>query len=363
MLGLLGATSAGLAGCLGDAPGGTVTQPGDTPNTDPGGIGSYETVQFGADSSQPAWYDDSPGHAELYGSESVARAALDLDRLPQESREDADQLLSETDFARARVLFLGSAGPDTCYEEIAVRNLRTTEGLIRGRFAAHDPCGDCACGDAVTFPSALVRVSFEGDPPDEARLTAVDGWGEEATVEVIADGGVAPGDLPGYVRPEEAPDPVAPLSCPDEDFTRHGTGFRDDVEWGEATDEDGNPTMALRVDRTGYARGDTVTVTMTNVGDGEQMTGNRHKYNLQVYTDEGWQDVRGWMGDERGYTDEGIIHQPGEGFAWSLELTEDGVVADHTYEGSLTVCPGLPAGRYRFAFWEPAVAVAFDLLE
>jgi hypothetical protein len=368
VLRLLGATGAGLAGCLGDgppaSPGGTETPTGSTATTDPGGVASHETVQFGAETGQPAWYDeDSPGHAELYGSESVARTALALDGLPEDRRDVADQLLSETDFGSARVLFLGSVGPDTCHGEIAVGDLRTGDGRLLGRFEAHDPCGDCACGDAITYPSALVAVTFEGDPPDAARLTAVGGWDEAATVEVVADGGVAPDDLPGYVGPEREPNPVAALDCPDEGFTRHGTGFSGDVEWGEATDDDGNPTVALRVDQLGFTRGDTVTVTMTNVTDGEQVTGNRDKYNLQVYTEAGWQDVRGWTGDERGYTDEGRLHQPGEGFEWSLTLTEAGVVAGHPHAGNLTVCPGLPAGRYRFAFWEPAVAVGFDLLE
>jgi hypothetical protein len=29
---------------------------------------------------------------------------------------------------------------------------------------------------------------------------------------------------------------------------------------------------------------------------------------------------------------------------------------------SLVVCPDLEPGRYRFVFWEPDVAVAFDLV-
>jgi len=36
-------------------------------------------------------------------------------------------------------------------------------------------------------------------------------------------------------------------------------------------------------------------------------------------------------------------------------------VAGHVHEDSLSVCPDLPPGRYRFVFWEPTVAVAFDV--
>jgi hypothetical protein len=364
-IGTLAAT--GLAGCLtdrpADGPDDTVTTTPPTTSPAPGQVENVDVVQLGADTGQPSWYEDeAAGHAGLYGSETLARAALDLDSVPEDRRSEVDRLLSETEFDRSRLLFLGSVGPDTCYREISVRDLHTEGDRLVGAFAAHDPCGDCACGDAVTYPSALVRVTFDGEPVDGARLTATDGWGEETTLDVAADGGLAPDDLPGYVRPGDDPDPVVQLECPDGEFTRHGTGFRDDVEWGQATD-DGSPTMALRVDKVGVARGDTVTVTMTNVSDEEQYTGNRNKYSLQVYTEAGWQDVRGWSGDPRGYTDEAIEHRPGQGFEWSLTLTEEGVLAGHAHEESLTVCPGLPAGRYRFAFWEPAVAVAFDLLE
>ncbi|MGM0605971.1 MAG: hypothetical protein ACQETB_09940 [Halobacteriota archaeon] len=62
-----------------------------------------------------------------------------------------------------------------------------------------------------------------------------------------------------------------------------------------------------------------------------------------------------------GYTDEAIGHRPGDGFEWSFEMTAARNLAGHVREERLTVCPTLPAGRYRFVHWQPAIAVAFDL--
>lgn len=62
-----------------------------------------------------------------------------------------------------------------------------------------------------------------------------------------------------------------------------------------------------------------------------------------------------------------IAHNPGEGFEWRFELTADGITDVPTHDDSLTVCPGLRSGRYRFVYWgipdaeADAVAVAFDL--
>lgn len=105
-----------------------------------------------------------------------------------------------------------------------------------------------------------------------------------------------------------------------------------------------------------------MTVTLTSLGPGTGGTGNRNKYSLQVLTEAGWQDVRGSTdGEPLPYTDEAVRHEPGEGFRWTFDLTPEGVIAGHVHEDALAVCPGLPAGRYRFVFWEPLVAVSFDL--
>lgn len=361
-----------LAGCLSDGPGGTDTDrngatdipSGTGPPTADGGI-AYEVYPFSTRLGRPAWRgeDDRSGYVELYATAAAARGALDVDELASDSRDELESVLAETDFDRERLLYVTSVGPSTCYDRIEVTEMSVDGASLVGAASAVDTSDpEEACGDAITFPSSLVRVAFDGDPLDHARISVTDGWGEETEVESTA---IATDlrTLPGSVRPEEGPrsTPVG-LECEEPGFERHGEGFPDRPPWGLTTD--GWGAFAMRVDALTVERGDTVTLTMTNVGADEGHTGNEFKYNLQVRTAAGWQDVRGASdGGMLGYTDEALVHQPGEGFEWTLQMTEDGVLDGHVHEDRLTVCPGLPTGRYRFVFWEPSVAVAFDLVE
>ena len=157
-------------------------------------------------------------------------------------------------------------------------------------------------------------------------------------------------------------------SCEDPTFERHAAGFDEEgLVWGDVT-AGGESLFGLRVGQATYERGDRLRVRLTTLSETREYTGNRHKYNLQALTEAGWRDVRGTTDDRfLGYTDEAVAHRPGEGFEWTLELTADGVVDGHVHEDRLTVCPGLPAGRYRFVYWgvpdASGVAAGFDLTE
>jgi hypothetical protein len=112
-----------------------------------------------------------------------------------------------------------------------------------------------------------------------------------------------------------------------------------------------------------------VTITLTNISGEEQTTANAYKANLDVYTESGWQDPRGWEdGVPKPITDDLWTFEPGEKYEWNIEMAEEGIVeADyHDEDDGLVTCPGLPAGRYRFATSAPEqgdVAIAFDLIE
>lgn len=365
-----------LAGCLSGDPGGTATgterpsatdsatqSPTETPPSD--ADVTFEVLQLGTGLERPAWRADGEGggHAELYASAAAARGRLGLEALAPDRREAAESFVGSTDFGAERLLFVASVGPDTCYSRVEVASLRVVDATLAGGARAVDTseAGE-GCGDAITYPAALVRVRFEGDPRDQARIRITDGWDEQREV-VAAAIERDPGALSGHVRPADDPATVpAALDCGESGFRRHDEGFSAEPPWGLTAD--GWGAFALRVDALEVARRETVTVSMTNVGAGEGATGNRHKYNLQVRTEAGWEDVRGTTdGDPVAYTDEAIIHEPGEGFEWSLEMTPEGVIDGHPRQDRLSVCPGLPAGRYRFAFWEPSVAVAFDLVD
>lgn len=169
----------------------------------------------------------------------------------------------------------------------------------------------------------------------------------------------------GYVRPSGSPRSVpSALDCADDSFERHAQYFDErELRWGS----DGEDVLELRVDDLQYRLGDEFVVTLTNVSDGDQGTADRHHYNVQLYTEAGWQDVRGSPdGSPMRYSAVGVGHPPGEVYEWRLRLTERGLVeSGHVNEDRLVVCPDLQPGRYRFAYWNAngdPVAVAFDVV-
>jgi hypothetical protein len=178
--------------------------------------------------------------------------------------------------------------------------------------------------------------------------------------------GPGPDSLAGAIRPDGAPDPIGPLECERAGVERYDGWFEpSDVVWGDLEADGGDGVaLALRIDDTAYGRGETASIRLRNVADRIVNTGNRRKYSLEVYTESGWQDVR--VGDADGvfeYTDEAVGHVPGEGFEWSIELTESGIAGAAPHDHA-AVCPALAAGRYRFVYWGAiggAVAVGFDL--
>ena len=357
-----------LAGCVGDDTtddGGDATDNGDGDADEPTVI---ETKQFslGVDASRPWWYEydeDAPGGVYLHESEESLRDGPIVD-IGDERREELSAFIDETDFETSVLLQVGSAGPNTCYDHVEVSDIALEDGTLVGSARAHVGSEETeACGDAVTYPWTLVRVVVDGSRPDSARLSVTDGWETEREVEAPKERHLDPDELDGYVRPEGDPPATPPeLDCEDTDFERHGQwADEDDIALGDAY-EDGDAVFALRVAQQRYERGDTVQITLTNLTDRQRVTGNRSKFNLQVKTEAGWQDVRGFDdGEPVGYTDEGILHPPGDGFEWEIELTEDGIEGEGMLADRLRVCPDIPAGRYRFLFWEVDVAVEFDV--
>lgn len=366
----------GLAGCTAeDGPGGddgpsTETQ---TPTPDGGTtLVEREVVQYGATSALPEWYDGRdgpPGQVVVIDDAERADAVLSPGDLPPERRETVQQLLAAVDYERDLLVYVQSGGPDTCHSRVDLADLALTGGRLTGTARAVDTSepGD-ACGDALTFPAALVRATVDGPRPVTVALEVADGFGQTATVtasvgDPLPDGG----DTGAASGPSDDDGRIPALDCEDPAFERlpGGSAFGDFADG--AVSVDGERTLAVETDEAAYERGDSLAVTLRNVSDGEVVTGNRHKYALQVLTTAGWQDVRGTTDGPVGDTDEGVVHAPGEGFEWTITLTPGGVVADHPLADRLTVCPGLPAGRYRFLYWGvtegdvDAVAAQFDL--
>lgn len=369
--------SLGLAGCLGNISGSRGDNPNENIPKEKGGSDSdgleYEVFQLGPSLAQPLWatVEDKTGFITLLEDEYD-------DTWMVEDPDAVDGLrdwLDETDLEKSSIVYVETAGPNTCYNSLDITDVAIEDGEIVGTAEAVDNGEqNDACGSAETHPSAFVRMTAE-DVPSDATFTVIDGWGESS--EVTADGRyVNPENLPGHVSPDSFPPKLKDLTCDDERFHRLQGPQDDEAELGEVyTDEE--LTFAMRVhttqtltvggddDSPRVGRGHEVRISLWNVSTDTQLTGNRHKWNLQVLTMDGWDDVRGTTdGDPIEYTDEGIEHRPGSGFEWTIEMTEAGVVAGHVHEDGLEVCPDLKPGRYRFVYrgivsGEP-VAVEFD---
>lgn len=348
----------------GDADGGA----GDGSDGDPGGDLSTAVQQVGRALSGPAW---DPGTRR--GFCTLITADRGANWLFRDAPERTTAFVEATDFEESVLAYVESIGPTTCDDEVAFADVAVEDGtLLADATVENTAADDEACGEAITYPAALLRVT--ADPlPEALRLSITDGWGD--TTEVRGDDGVLdPDRLAGYVRPGGEPRtvPVA-LDCDDESFQRHPTIHDGEVSWGSggATD-DHESGLELRVIDPSYAgddpaealtveRGDTVRIEMTNVSARVAYVGNHGKYNLEIFTEAGWTEVRGADEERFGYTDEAIGHPPGDTHAWEFELTESGLVADENQPGDLRVCPDLQPGRYRFVFWgADDLAVAFD---
>jgi hypothetical protein len=105
----------------------------------------------------------------------------------------------------------------------------------------------------------------------------------------------------GHVRPRSDPENVpAELDCDDDDFERLPPGYSpDELRWGNA---DG---FSLRVNRPAFEYGETARIVLRYTSLGSEITGVKGKYNVEQYTQNGWQDVRG-SDDGVGYIDPAI---------------------------------------------------------
>lgn len=108
----------------------------------------------------------------------------------------------------------------------------------------------------------------------------------------------------------------------------------------------------LRLDSESYAVGDELTVKLRNVTGGKRGTGNKDKYDLQHHGPDGWHTIFGTPADEEfGWTDEGILHPPGNGFTWRFTITRDGLSGGGRTGSGYHVCEPITPGTYRFVYW------------
>lgn len=166
----------------------------------------------------------------------------------------------------------------------------------------------------------------------------------------------------GYIRPDDEPDSIpAEFGCDKDGFEPHWTGYNENhLHWG---DVDG---YSMRINALDFEYGETAEIELT-----ADDRGSDYKWNFEIYTENGWRDVRGTTNEDDliSYDDIGILSDA----EWSIELTEDGIIEAGVHQDKLEVCPDLVAARYRFVYWgiegvetesgweNRGIAVAFDV--
>lgn len=173
----------------------------------------------------------------------------------------------------------------------------------------------------------------------------------------------------GHVKPDPEPAIVpSTLTCDEETFERRdGWVSENALSFGTLRNSANQPVFQMRVNELEFEQGDKVVIRLRNVSQETQFTANVHQSNLEVRTESGWQDPRGWTdGEAKPIPSDQRKFSPGAEVRWEFDLTPEGVVtaalpSHHKY---LETCPGLPAGRYRFATAAPDIGdigVKFDL--
>ncbi|GAA0521205.1 hypothetical protein SAMN04488066_12016 [Halorubrum aquaticum] len=393
-----------MAGCAGGGPVGGDDDAGSGGDDDAGsggdddgdsdaGDGEIETTvhRVAGALSGPAWRRaERPGFCTLFDDRA------DVEWLLGEARPETVGFAEETDFDGSVLAYVESVGRNTCDRVVEFAEVAVDDGgTLTAEATVVDADGeDVACGQAITYSGAFLRVT--ADPlPELIRVGITDGWGNRAEL-TGADGVRDPSALDGFVRPAgDPPNVPSALACPDERFERHPIVHDGSVNWGSGGGVDGESGLELRVvnpehdgggsDGSGdtgdtddsndpdgaddpdgalrFERGDAFRVEMTNVSARPIGVGNHSKYTLEVETDEGWTDVRGTEDGRFEYTDELLSTRPGETVEWSFTMDEAGLVAEHPND-DLRVCPDLRPGRYRFVFFgADDLAVAFDHVE
>jgi len=155
-------------------------------------VSGTDALQLGPRKSAPDWASgDAAGTAQLFGGPEGARDALSFDAYDKPS-EKIQSHIDGTEHPAAQLLYVESVGPNTCYTEVVPSKFAVTDGRLGGTLTAarpEDTPSDGACGEALTYPGALVQVLYSGHPPKDGSVTVVSGSGSETTVDVsVGDG-------------------------------------------------------------------------------------------------------------------------------------------------------------------------------
>lgn len=231
-------------------------------------------------------------------------------------------------------------------------------------------------GASGSMTAGCINRANSGEPENRSGINATPPYwegGEEVSADT--DG--------RFIRPPSEPETVpSKLDCPEEPVTekceevREITGRELDCDdptvwrFRQRPDENkvlwgGDPDSGwvLQADRRSLQHGEEVTIHL----EGSDRRGSNSRFNLQVFTEAGWEEVRintNWLADDHADILLGGDEEWTFAFGDELQFTHTRMPEMST----LFACPGTPIGRYRFVYWgtgDPAdgLAVAFDLTD
>ncbi|AOW80399.1 hypothetical protein HTSR_1221 [Halodesulfurarchaeum formicicum] len=141
--------------------------------------------------TRPAWHDEGVvGHAVLVASDEDQAAALEAFDLPGERVAAIESSLEGPDYQTERVLLVESVGPSACYRTVEFENVQLIDGTLQATARVVESGDEDACATVITYPSALLRVTVDGTPPENAEITVRNGWGDQETDSVSAGDGI-----------------------------------------------------------------------------------------------------------------------------------------------------------------------------
>ncbi|WP_435098775.1 hypothetical protein [Halorubrum sp. N11] len=169
--------------------------------------------QVGGALTGPAWDRESRrGFCTLVTDKAESRWLFD------DAPVGTGEFVEATDFSSSVLVYVESVGPTTCYNRIDFADVSIEDGTLTASATVENTAAaDEACGEAITYSAALLRVT--ADPlPDTLRLSVTNGWGE--TAELTGEEDVRdPDELAGFVRPDDDPQTVpVSLDCEGDDF-------------------------------------------------------------------------------------------------------------------------------------------------
>lgn len=150
--------------------------------------------------------------------------------------------------------------------------------------------------------------------------------------------------------------PLPTLSCNNETYSQLPVV----TDFGNVT-YNSTRDWQLSLSQETVTSGDAITIILQNTSPRKQQSASKWNYNLQLYTTNGWQEIR-YTDTKFTFPDTSITQSPDGTFIWRFLITNNEFIGNTgPYKQHISFCSGLPKGTYRFVFQHPAIAAKFTI--